>query len=82
MAWFISHWRRDRWRTIPTAPYNRDLELECIERGRRVTLPFPVRRTNDDSWVNADLGTHLHVEPSRWRVWPHDRPSETHRDAR
>jgi hypothetical protein len=55
------------WRLISTAPYNRDVELFAANR-----LPFPCRHTNDDGWINSDLGIRVNVEPTHWRAWPEE----------
>jgi hypothetical protein len=56
-----------RWRLISTAPCNRDLQVRA---GSGVgSLPFPCRHTNT-GWINSDLGTHVAIEPTHWRVWP------------
>jgi hypothetical protein len=58
-----------RWLLISTAPYNQDLELCAASGSRSSRLPFPRRQTST-GWINADLGTRIAVEPTRWRVWP------------
>jgi|SRR5579859_6171478 len=56
------------WHPISTAPANHDLELRVLDEAT-ITLPFPCRRTNDGAWINADLGTSLHIQPLKWRPW-------------
>jgi len=60
----LSHWH-----PASTAPYNRDLELRVNEDGTTSTLPFPCRHTNEDVWINVDLGTPLQIRPVEWRPW-------------
>jgi hypothetical protein len=57
-----------KWRLISTAPFNRDLELCAASGSGSSRLPFPCRQTSN-GWINADLGTRIAVEATRWRVW-------------
>ena len=54
----LSHWH-----PASTAPYNHDLELRVDEDGITSVLPFPCRHTNEDEWINVDLGTSLQIKP-------------------
>jgi hypothetical protein len=58
-----------QWRLMSAAPYNRELELRITDNGETVTLKFPCLRTNEDAWINVDLGTEIKVQPVEWRVW-------------
>jgi hypothetical protein len=71
----ILHHHLAHWHPISTVPCNQNLELAVIDRNRVVALPFPCRRTNAGSCVNADLGITVHIEPVRWRVWQNDASS-------
>ncbi len=57
------------WHPISTAPDNQDLELTVLDGASSVVLPFPCRRTNAGEWINADLQTGIHVQPTKWRPW-------------
>jgi hypothetical protein len=57
------------WHPISTAPANHNLELRVLDEATVTILPFPCRRTNDGAWINADLGTSLHIQPVKWRPW-------------
>jgi hypothetical protein len=70
------HW--SRWRPASTAPYNQDLELQIVEDGKTITLPFPCRHTNEGEWINVDLGTSMQIQPASWRVWPHRKSPRPH----
>ena len=67
------------WRQISTAPYNQELELRITENGETVTLEFPCLRTNEDAWINVDLGSEIKVQPVYWRMWQGEKSPEPHR---
>jgi hypothetical protein len=67
-----------QWRLISTAPYNRELELRITDNGETVTLEFPCLRTNEEAWINVDLGTEIKVQPVEWRVWQGGKSPEPH----
>jgi hypothetical protein len=69
----LSHWRQ-----ISTAPYNQELELRIIENGDTVTLEFPCLRTNEEAWINVDLGSEIKVQPAEWRIWQGGKSPEPH----
>jgi hypothetical protein len=58
------------WKTISTAPLDRDVELHVGDRFGDHVLSFPCRRT-DKGWVNAELNVALSpsVTPLAWRPW-------------
>ena len=60
----LSHWH-----PISTAPMNHDLQLTVLDKASAAVLPFPCRRTNNGDWINADLGTSIHIQPVQWRPW-------------
>ena len=60
----LSHWH-----PISTAPMNHDLQLTILDDTTAAVLPFPCRRTNSGEWINADLGTPIHIQPVKWRAW-------------
>jgi len=61
-----------------TAPYNQDLELRVAEDGATTTMPFPCRHTNEDEWINVDLGVRLQIEPVEWRAWQQSKSPHPH----
>jgi nucleotide-binding universal stress UspA family protein len=63
------------WHPISTAPCNQSLELRVAEGDDMVTVQFPCCRTNDNEWINADLGTQVHLQPVQWRIWQHSKPA-------
>jgi hypothetical protein len=70
---YLSQWRR-----ISSAPYNRELELRITDNGETATLEFPCLRTNEEAWINVDLGTEIKVQPVEWRVWQGEQSPEPH----
>jgi hypothetical protein len=66
------------WHPISTAPYNQELELRITDNGQIVTLQFPCLRTNEEAWINVDLGTQIRIEPVEWRAWHHKKSAEAH----
>lgn len=66
------------WHPISTAPYNQELELRIRDNGQIVTLQFPCLRTNEEAWINVDLGTQIRIEPVEWRAWHHKKSAEAH----
>jgi nucleotide-binding universal stress UspA family protein len=67
------------WHPISTAPCNQSLELRVAEAHHIVTVQFPCCRTNDNEWINADLGTQVQLNPVQWRIWQHSKPPHPHR---
>jgi hypothetical protein len=67
------------WHPISTAPCNQSLELRVAEGHDIVTVQFPCCRTNDNEWINADLGTQVHLNPVQWRIWKHSKRPHPHR---
>jgi hypothetical protein len=68
-----------QWHPISTAPCNQSLELRVAEGDDIVTVQFPCCRTNENEWINADLGTQVHLQPVQWRIWQHSKPPHPHR---
>src|SRR6516165_9908704 len=67
------------WHPISTAPCNQSVELRVAEGDDMVTVQFPCCRTNDNEWINADLGTQVHLQPVQWRIWQQSKPPHPHR---
>lgn len=66
--WFERHLPHSHhWHPISTAPYNQELELRIIDDGKTLTLEFPCLRTNDEAWINVDLGSQINIQPVEWR---------------
>jgi hypothetical protein len=76
---FFQHVRLSNWRPISAAPYNQEFELRIKENREIVTLEFPCLRTNEEAWINVDLGTEIRIEPVEWRHWQRERSPEPHR---
>jgi hypothetical protein len=77
----LKHHRSSRWRPASTAPYNQDLELRVTEDGTRTTMPFPCRHTNEDEWINVDLGVPLQIQPIEWRAWQDSKSPYPHQSS-
>ena len=56
------------WRTISTAPFDRDLELAVIDGDGEHSLVFACRRILG-GWMNAETRERLDVHPTHWRDW-------------
>ena len=69
----LSHWRQ-----MSSAPYNQELQLRITENGETTTLEFPCLRTNEDAWINVDLGTEIKVQPVEWRIWQGGKSPDPH----
>ena len=67
-----------RWHPASTAPYNQDLELRITEDGATTRMPFPCRHTNEDEWINVDLGVPVQIQPVEWRAWRQSRSPQPH----
>ena len=67
-----------QWHPVSTAPYNQALEVRIIDNEEIVTLEFPCLRTNEESWINVDLGTLIVIEPVQWRAWHHSQAPQPH----
>ncbi len=74
----LEHHHLSRWHPVSTAPYNQDLELRVSEDGAITTIPFPCRHTNEDEWINVDLGVPLHIQPVEWRAWQQSKSPHPH----
>ncbi len=66
------------WHPISTAPYNQELEICVLENDRVAALEFPCLRTNDEIWINVDLGITINIEPVKWRAWHRSRAPQPH----
>ena len=56
------------WRTIASAPFDRDLELAVIDASGQHALVFPCRRVLR-GWVKAKTHSPVDVNPTHWREW-------------
>jgi hypothetical protein len=56
------------WEKIPTAPYNRDLELAVIDGDRVHALVFACRRTAS-GWIKVPSMERVVISPTHWRIW-------------
>ena len=70
-----------RWHPASTAPYNQDLELRVAEDGTTTTMPFPCRHTNEDEWINVDLGVPMQIQPVEWRAWQQSKSPQPHQSS-
>lgn len=77
----LEHHHLSRWHPVSTAPYNQDLELRVTEDGTIATMPFPCRHTNEDEWINVDLGVPLQIEPVEWRAWQQSQSPHPHQSS-
>ena len=77
----LGHHHLSRWHPASTAPYNQDLELRVSEDGTTTTMPFPCRQTNEDEWINVDLGVPLQIQPVEWRAWQQSKSPHPHQSS-
>jgi len=56
------------WQTVPSAPFDRDLELAVIDGDGAHALVFPCRRIAG-GWMKAQTRERLDVNPTHWREW-------------
>jgi hypothetical protein len=77
----LGHHHLSRWHPASTAPYNQDLELRVTEDGTTATMPFPCRHTNEDEWINVDLGVPLQIQPVGWRAWQQSKSPQPHQSS-
>jgi len=57
------------WHKIPTAPFDRDLELAVIdENGVVHAIAFPCRRILG-GWIRAQTMRQIDLRPTHWREW-------------
>ena len=73
------HIKPSHWHPISTAPYNQEFELRIKENGEIASLEFPCLHTNEEAWINVDLGTEIKIQPVEWRVWRGEKSPEPHR---
>ncbi len=76
---YLLHRHLVHWHPISTAPHNQDLEIRALDETGLVAIPFPCKRTNASDWINTDLGTRVHMQPVRWRVWQKAKSPQQHR---
>ncbi len=69
MRKYLLHRHLARWHPISTAPHNQVIEIKAMDEDGLVEIPFPCQRTNASDWINADLGTRIHMLPVKWRIW-------------
>jgi len=77
----LAHHHASQWHPASTAPYNQDLELRIAEDGTTSTLPFPCRHTNEEEWINVDLGVPLQIHPVEWRAWQRAKSPRPHQSS-
>lgn len=77
----LEHRHLSRWHPASTAPYNQDLELRVSEDGTITTMPFPCRQTNEDQWINVDLGVPVRIQPVEWRAWQQSKSPHPHQSS-
>jgi hypothetical protein len=58
----------DGWKTISTAPFDRELELAVIDRGEVHPLVFPCRRILK-GWIKVETNQQVDVHSTHWREW-------------
>ena len=73
---FSQHFKPSHWHPISTAPYNQEFELRINENGDIASLEFPCLRTNEEAWINVDLGTGIKIQPVEWRLWQREQSPE------
>ena len=56
------------WQSIPSAPFDRDLELAVIDDDGTHALVFPCRRIAG-GWVKVATRERLDINPTHWREW-------------
>jgi hypothetical protein len=44
-------------------------------------MPFPCRNTNEDEWINVDLGVPVQIQPVEWRAWQQSKSSRPHQSS-
>ncbi|WP_424601590.1 hypothetical protein [Bradyrhizobium sp.] len=44
-------------------------------------MPFPCRHTNEDEWINVDLGVPLQIQPVEWRAWQQSKSPHPHQSS-
>jgi hypothetical protein len=65
------HWVKNvlmDWKSILSAPFDRDLELAVIDSEGPHALIFPCRRTLG-GWINSETREQIDVRPTHWREW-------------
>jgi hypothetical protein len=60
------------WKSICSAPFDRDLELAILNYDGAHALVFPCRRILG-GWINAQTKERVDVRPSHWREWDNTR---------
>ena len=54
------------WRSISTAPFDRDLVLAVLDKDGEHPLVFRCRRV-PHGWINAETKRQIDVRPSNWQ---------------
>ena len=59
------------WKSIATAPIDRDVQLWVLDRFGPRALTYPCRLTAQ-GWLNSELSVRLaaSITPTYWREWP------------
>jgi len=60
--------RREVWKPIASAPFDRDLALSVIDSGGTHSLVFRCRRILS-GWIKAETRERIDVRPTHWREW-------------
>jgi hypothetical protein len=76
---YLLHRHLAHWHPISTAHNNQALEIRTLDENGLVAIPFPCQRTNGSHWINTDLGTCVHMQPVRWRIWQKAKSPQSHR---
>lgn len=56
------------WKSVATAPFDRELELAVFDKDGPHALAFPCHRIAG-GWVNAKSKQQIDVRPTHWREW-------------
>ena len=56
------------WRSIATAPFNRDLQLAVLGSAGASPLVFPCRRVLR-GWLKSETNAPVEIYPTHWREW-------------
>jgi hypothetical protein len=66
----------DKWLPVSIAPSDSDLEVCVIDQRGVHALVFPCRR-NGGEWIDASTQKRIDIQPTHWRLWSEDRPTES-----
>jgi hypothetical protein len=56
------------WKTISSAPFDRDLELAVLDKDGSHALVFACRR-DGGGWIKAATREPVNVRPTHWQEW-------------